>query len=471
MMENAAAQETDEASVVHSLSPTRRRFIFVSIYVGAFITCISQSMIITALPTIMHQFSITAGMGQLLTTAYIFVLGLFSATTAFLISRFNSKYLFLFSIGFFALGCIGTVFAPTYELLLASRLVQATGAGVSLPLIQVVALLIYPKERYGYAMGLVGLIVGVAPAVGPAISGVIVDVWCWQGIFIILAVLALVIFVISIFAQKNVTVQHDVHLDIPSIILFYISLSALLVAVALFESASSMGLVIAVVGAAALILLTLFVRRQLRIPEPFLHLRHFKLTTFAVATILVVLSQSAMMGGSIMVPLFVQDVQGYNAAISGLTITPGAILLGIFNPITGKLMDTFGPRFVALTGFIILIVGTVAFLPCTADTPPWVITLLYGFRTIGIACLMMPLTGFACSEVPQSELSQATAIITAMRQMFSALIVSMLVTLMSVLATSPLGVDDFGFDISFGVQALFYLVGFILAIKFLPKRH
>ena len=112
-----------------------------------------------------------------------FVLGLFSATTAFLISRFNSKYLFLFSIGFFALGCIGTVFAPTYELLLASRLVQATGAGISLPLIQVVALLIYPKERYGYAMGLVGLIVGVAPAVGPAISGVIVDVWCWQGIF------------------------------------------------------------------------------------------------------------------------------------------------------------------------------------------------------------------------------------------------------------------------------------------------
>lgn len=463
--------EENEASAVLSLSLCRRRLIFVTIYIGAFITCISQSMIITALPTIMYQFNVTAGMGQLLTTAYIFVLGLFSATTAFLISRFNSKYLFLFSIGFFALGCIGTVFAPSYEVLLASRLVQAAGAGICLPLIQVVALLIYPKERYGYAMGLVGLIIGFAPAIGPAISGIIVDLWCWEGIFVILAVLACLVFVISIFVQQNVTVQHDVHLDIASLILFYVGLSGLLVAVALFESASSMMAVIAAVGFVAVIVLMVFVKRQLTIENPFLHLRHFKLTTFAVATILVVLSQSAMMGGSIMIPLYVQDVQGFNAAISGLTITPGAILMGVFNPITGKLMDKYGPRFVALAGFVILIVGTLAFLPCTESTPPWVITVFYGIRTVGIACLMMPLTGFACSEVPQSELSQATAIITAMRQVFSALIVSMLITLMSVLASTPIGVDDFGFDISFGAQALLYLVGFILAIKFLPQRE
>lgn len=461
----------NEASAVLSLSLFKRRLIFVTIYIGAFITCISQSMIITALPTIMHQFGITAGMGQLLTTAYIFVLGLFSATTAFLISRFNSKYLFLFSIGVFAIGCLGTVFAPNFEILLASRLVQATGAGICLPLIQVVALLMYPKERYGFAMGLVGLIIGFAPAIGPAISGVIVDAWCWEGIFVILAVLACLIFVISIFVQQNVTIQHDVHLDIASIVLFYIGLICLLVAIALFESASSMMAIIVGVGSLSIVLLVLFVKRQLRIENPFLHLRHFKLTTFAVATILVVLSQSAMMGGSIMIPLYVQDVQGFNAAISGLTITPGAILMGVFNPITGKLMDRYGPRFVALAGFVILIVGTLAFLPCTSSTPPWVITLFYGIRTVGIACLMMPLTGFACSEVPQSELSQVTAIITAMRQVFSSLIVSMLITLMSVLASTPIGVDDFGFDVSFGAQALLYLFGFILAIQFLPRKE
>lgn len=467
---HSVSDEDDDASVARSLSPLRRRLIFSTMYLGAFVAVIAQSMVITALPAIMYQFDVDAALGQLLTTSYIFVLGLVSATTAFLINRFNSKTLFLVSMGILFVGCLGSIFAPSYEVLLASRLLQSAGAGISLPLIQVVALLIFPKQRYGFAMGLVGLIIGFGPALGPALSGVIVDVWCWQAIFVFLAIASACVLVMGVFVQKNVTKQHAVHLDVISMVLFYVGCSLVLFVSSCMESDSPIGVQLFVCLGIALVLMIVFVRRQLRIEEPFLKLSCFKTRTFAVSAVLVVIGQVAMMSASIMVPLYVQDVQGLSATVSGLAITPGALLLGVFNPVTGRLLDLYGPRKVALSGFVILIVGTAAFLPCDGQTPAWVITVLYGFRIIGVACVMMPLTGFACAELSQHDLPQATAIITAFRQIGSAFIVSLLITIMAHVADNPIGVDDWGFDVSFMVQILVLAAGLLLSFAFLPKR-
>ena len=195
----------DTAQGVSDGLPKRQRTIVLAVMMsGTTAACISQSMMIAALPTIMHEYSVSASLGQLLTTSYIFTLGLISAMTAYLVHRVDSKKLFIAAMVCFVAGCAAALVAPNYPLLLASRLLQAGGAGIALPLIQVVALSVYPKSEYGRAMGLVGLIIGFAPAIGPTVSGFLIDFWGWRSVFVILGAVSAVVVVLSFFVLSDV---------------------------------------------------------------------------------------------------------------------------------------------------------------------------------------------------------------------------------------------------------------------------
>ena len=124
--------------------------------------------------------------------------------TAYLVHRVDSKKLFIAAMVCFVAGCAAALVAPNYPLLLASRLLQAGGAGIALPLIQVVALSVYPKSEYGRAMGLVGLIIGFAPAIGPTVSGFLIDFWGWRSVFVILGAVSAVVVVLSFFVLSDV---------------------------------------------------------------------------------------------------------------------------------------------------------------------------------------------------------------------------------------------------------------------------
>ena len=206
-----------------------------------------------------------------------------------------------------------------------------------------------------------------------------------------------------------------------------------------------------------------------RIEQPLLKLSCFRNRTFAIATVLVMMSQMAFMVGSIMVPLFVQDVQGGSATVSGLTILPGAVLLGFLNPVTGRLLDRYGPRPLVAVGCAVLAAGTLAFAACDAGTPEWAITVLYGVRTVGVACLMMPMTAHACAALSLEDIAQGTAIITSFRQIFGALSSSALITVMALASSNELGIDVGGFALSFEVQAAVIVVGFVVGMAFLPR--
>ena len=215
--------------------------------------------------------------------------------------------------------------------------------------------------------------------------------------------------------------------------------------------------------------LFVFARRQARIEQSLLKLSCFRNRTFAIATVLVMMSQMAFMVGSIMVPLFVQDVQGGSATVSGLTILPGAVLLGFLNPVTGRLLDRYGPRPLVAVGCAVLAAGTLAFAACDAGTPEWAITVLYGVRTVGVACLMMPMTAHACAALSLEDIAQGTAIITSFRQIFGALSSSALITVMALASSNELGIDVGGFALSFEVQAAVIVVGFVVGMAFLPR--
>ena len=450
--------------------PAHERHLVLGIMMaGTTAACISQSMMIAALPTVMHEFAVSASLGQLLTTAYIFTLGLFSAMSAYLVSRVDAKALFLVSMAGFSLGCAASIVAPNYPLLLAARLVQAIGAGIALPLIQVVAMSVYPKSQYGRAMGIVGVIIGFAPAIGPAISGVIIDVWGWRAVFVSLGTIAAAVIVLAVPLLPNVVRRPPTHapLDAASAVLFIAGFSLVMVAAALMEESGALALAAAagVLGAACLFV---FVRRQLRIPNPLLKLSCFFDRTFTAAALLVMLSHIAFMSASIMVPMFVQDVQGGSATVSGLVILPGAVLLGFLNPVTGRYLDKHGARPLIFAGCALLIVGSLAFVPCDADTPAWAITAIYGLRTVGIACLMMPMTAYACKGLSAEDMPQGNAILTSLRQIFGSLSSSVLITVFAV-ASGGAALTSFGFGVSFLAVTGVIAVVFVVALVVLPK--
>lgn len=439
---------------------------------GTTAACISQSMMIAALPTIMHEFNVDAALGQLLTTAYIFTLGLFSAMTAYLVNRMNTRKLFLASMGCFVVGCAASIVAPNYPLLLASRLLQAGGAGIALPLIQVVALSVYPKSEYGRAMGIVGLIIGFAPAIGPTISGFFIDAWGWRSVFITLGAITVVVMVLTALFLEDV-VQHEpdqAHFDVLSGLLYTLGFALILTGTASLESSGQFNAGVLVPFALGAAGLAVFAVRQFRIPNPLLKLSCFRDRTFSVGMLLVLLGHIGFMSASIMVPLFVQDVQGQSASVSGLTILPGAVLLGFLNPVTGRYLDKHGPKPLIIAGTALLTVGTLAFVPLGPDTPEIVVTVLYGVRTVGVACLMMPMTAYACTTLAKADIAQGTAIITSFRQIFGSLASSLLIAIMAMASTAPLGIDAYGFGVSFAIQAALIAVGGIASFVLLPRK-
>lgn len=453
--------------------PKRKRILVLTVMmIGTFVATLSQSMLIAALPTIMNQFGVDATLGQLLTTSYIFMLGLISATTAVLITRFNTKYLFIIAMSIFVVGCAAALVAPNYGWLLLARLMQAGGAGIALPLIQVVALSVYPKEHYGRAMGIVGLLIGFAPALGPAISGFMIDLGGgWRTIFLVLGAIVAVITIVSCFTLSDAAKHEKARLDILSAVLYTAGFCFFMMGVTFFETARLNDIAIYLPCIIGAVLLILFTVRQFKIDDPMLKLSCLKNRTFAISTLLVIITQIALMVGAIMVPLFVQDIQGQSAAASGLTILPGAILLGFLNPLTGRLLDKYGPRLLIASGCTLLIVGTLAFVPLESHAPDWLVTVLYGVRVVGISCLMMPMTAHGCAALPDADLAQGTAIMTSFRQVFGAIASSLLVTIMVENADSANGIDLFGFGVSFEVQASIVFFGLVVGLLLIGRRN
>lgn len=415
--------------------PLRQRRVVLGIMVsGTTAACISQSMMIAALPAVMHEYGISASSGQLLTTAYIF--------------------------------------APNYPCLLAARLLQAGGAGICLPLVQLVALNIYPKSQYGQATAIVGMIIGFAPAIGPTISGFLIDAWGWRSMFWMLGAIALAVMVLTVLLLDDVVRRpdHPGHFDLVSALLYSGGFVLVMIAATMLESGGSVGagfIVPLLAGAAGLVV---FARRQLRVSEPFLRLQCFRDKTFAVSTLIVICAHMMFMAPSIMVPLFVQDIQGLSATVSGLTLLPGAIMMGVMNPITGRLLDRRGPRPLIVAGCVTVLAGTVAFALIPASAPEWVVTVLYGVRVTGIACLMMPLTAWACTTLDPDELAQASAIITSARQLIGSLSASVFIAAMALTSQNALGVDLGGFDSSFWLQCGVPVLAFVLGMFVLPAK-
>ncbi|GAB2532967.1 MDR family MFS transporter [Gracilibacillus alcaliphilus] len=434
---------------------------------GAFVAILNQTLLGTALPHIMADLQIDPATAQWLQSIFMLVNGIMIPVTAFLMERFTTRALFLTAMGSFTIGTLIAALAPDFSFLMAGRVLQAAGAGIMMPLMQTIMFLVFPIEKRGSAMGMFGLVIAFAPAIGPTLSGWLVEHFPWRSLFYVVLPIAVLDLIVAYKILVNVTKQTFPKVDTISIVLSTLGFGGLLYG---FSSAgdiqygwgSPMVYIPLIIGVITLIF---FIHRQLHLEKPILEFRIFQYRMFALTTAIGMISFLAMIGGAIILPIMMQDYLGYSALDSGLALLPGAVLMGLMNPITGRLFDKFGGKWLAVIGLGLITVTTFMFTVLTTDTSWMYIATVNAIRMFGIAMVMMPVTTAGLNQLPERLIPHGSAMNNTLRQMSGAIGTALLISVMLNQAIPADGLSGMveGVNISFMVAGIFAAIGFLLA--------
>lgn len=455
----------------------RKQTILITIMMGSFLTALTQTVLTSALPSIMSDFHVTANSAQWLTTIYMLVLGIMIPATPYLINRFSTRKLFITSMTCFFLGCILSIFAPNFNIMVLSRVLQAICSGINMQLVQILMMRMYPVEERGSAMGMYGFIVGVAPAIGPTFSGYVIDSFGWKILFYILATMALLdILLASIFLENISETQKD-KLDIISLVLSTMGFGGLLIGVSNqgnYGWSNSLTYAPLILG---IICLIIFVIRQIKLETPLLNLKIFKSRTFTISIILILIIYTSLTSSSMLVSLYMQNMRGYSALDTGLLMLPGSILMAVLSPIAGKVFDKYGAKKVILPGFLCLGIGTLAYSFLGINTPVPYLILMYTLRMAGIAFLLMPITTWGINSLSEKDIASGSAVGSTLRQVAGSIGSAVFITIMSSVTTKNLKymssvlANVKGMNASFLVSAIIIFIGLILAVILMKNNE
>jgi len=409
------------------------RRIMLVLVMGTFLAFLNQTLMNVALPSIMRSFNITAAAGQWLSNGYMLVNGIMVPLTAYLIQRFTTRQLYLAAMTVFALGTIIAGIAPSYLILITGRMIQAAGAGVIAPLMNVSIMNMYAANKRGTAMGWVGLALNFAPALGPTISGYLVKQYNWRWLFYTIAPLIILDLIVAAVMLRNLGTNQKLKLNWSGVILSSIGLGALLLG---FSNAGSMPLFSGkVLGFSlfGLIIVAIFVYQQTHTTNRLLNFNVFKSYNFIIAVIVNVFLMMALYGGMLLLPLYMQNVMHYSALASGVAMLPGAVVIAVMSPISGRMYDQWGAKYLSFSGKIVLLIGTLMLSRVSLNSSfAWVPT-AQAVRQLGLSVVTMPIQTEAFNSLPQEIIPDGSAMYTTIRQVAGSFGTALLIGIMSVL--------------------------------------
>nr|WP_034679593.1 MDR family MFS transporter [Priestia megaterium] len=442
--------------------------IVIVLITGAFLAILNQTLLATAIPHIMEDLELTENTAQWVTTIFMLVNGIMIPITAFLIETFTTRRLFITAMSTFAIGTFICAISPNFFILMTGRVVQAAGAGIMMPLMMTIFLLIFPIEKRGTAMGTVGLVIGFAPALGPVVSGWLVEQFPWRSLFYIVLPLAVIDVIVAYFVMKNITKRTFPKVDILSIIVSTLGFGGILYG---FSSAGNTGWSDSVVILSLLvgtISLVIFITRQFTLAQPILEFRVFKNKLFTITMIIGMIGFIGLIAAETILPIYMQNMAGYSAFESGLMILPGALLMGIMSPINGRIFDRFGARYLVIIGLLLLTITSFLYTKLTPDTSLPYLTIVFAIRMFGISMIMMPSTTAGLNQLSHRLIPHGSAMTNTMRQVAASIGTALLITIMTATALnsgeSASALEQIhGVNISFYVATGLSLFGLVLA--------
>lgn len=448
--------------------------------VSAFVVILNETIMAVALPHLMADLNATANAAQWLTTAFLLTMAVIIPVTGFLIQRINTRPVFILAMSLFSTGTLIAAAAPGLPVLIFARVVQAAGTAVMMPLLMTTVMTLVPPAARGKMMGNISIVMSVAPALGPTLSGLILNYLSWRWMFIIVLPIALAALALGVSLLRNVTTTRYAPLDVASVVLSALAFGGLVYGLSSFgapagSEATIPGWMPLAIGALAMVV---FVARQIQLQahdKALLDLRTFASRDFTISVTMFVILMMAMFGTIILLPIYMQNVRGLTTLQTGLLLMPGSLLMGLLGPYVGRLYDQIGPRPLVVPGSIAVSIVLWAMTLLGSATPVPYILAGHIVFSLGLALLFTPLFTTSLGSIKPQLYSHGSAILGSTQQLSGAAGVALFVAVMSLQTASraAVGADPVealagGIRVAFTIGAAISL--FAIATAFFIRK-
>ncbi|WP_280495202.1 MDR family MFS transporter [Nocardia asiatica] len=444
---------------------------------ATFVVILNETIMINAIPRLMEDLSITDRAAQWVSTAFMLTMAAVIPTTGWFLQRVSTRTAYTAAMGVFLAGTALSAVAPSFAVLLVGRIVQAGGTAVMMPLLMTTLMTVVPERDRGRVMGNVTLAISVAPAMGPVISGAVLQIASWRWLFVLVLPIAGVITWLGLRQLENVGEPQAGQIDVTSVALAALGFGGLVFGLSRFESGHLAGPALIVgVGAA---LIAAFALRQLslqRTGTPLLDLRVLLSGTYTKALILMSVAFMAMLGSMILLPLYLQNLRGLSPLATGLLVMPGGLAMGLLGPTVGRLFDRFGGRWLVIPGSVGIAASLAGFTQISMTMPYWQLLALHILLMVSLAAAFTPVFTLGLGALPHQLYSHGSSMLGTLQQVAAAFGTALVVTVMSARATtlSGEGADIVsatldGMRLAFLVSAVLALIVIVMAVL-LPSR-
>lgn len=440
---------------------------------SAFVVILNETIMNVALPRIMEDLRITAALGQWLTTAFLLTMAIVIPITGFILQRFNTRPVFLTAMGLFSAGTLVAAMAPGFEVLLLGRVIQASGTAIMMPLLMTTVLTLVAPSSRGRIMGRISIVMSVAPALGPTVSGLVLSVLPWPFLFWLVLPIAITALVVGALRMPNVTEARKVPVDVLSVILSAFAFGGLIYGLSSLGAAAE--------GHAVLepwipisfggVVLAFFIWRQITLQSQdraLLDLRTFSSRNFTMSIILLSVSMVALFGTIIVIPIYVQTVLGLEPVTTGLLLLPGGLIMGLLGPIVGRLYDRVGPTVLLVPGTVILslVFWSMSFLQ--AGSPAYLVMIAHMSLSVGLALLFTPVFTAGLGSLKPHLYSHGSAIVGTLQQVAGAAGTAIFIALLAITSVSLLDGGATAAEATAGGIRTAFTFGAILATLAIP---
>lgn len=445
------------------ISNHTRRLITIILLLSTFVSLASQTMMVTALPVIQHDLHVSLNAAQWLTTGYTLIIGIVTPLSSNMYDKFTNRHVFLGIIGTFIVGTLLGCFATTFFTLLLARLIQACASGMLMSFQMTTMISIYPIEKRGSILGLSSLVISAGPAIGPTLAGFILQVLPWRWLFILVLPFMVLAWIGGYFKLANFSQPRDIKIDYLSVLISLIGSGLTLGSLTAFQVNAWVGLAMLIVGLAVI---AVFVKRQFHLTNPMLKVQIFKYSSFRLMTIVGIFAFMVLLGTEQLMPIFTENVTHTGSFISGLILLPGAICNAIAASIVGRIYDEYGPKWLIISGGVIMLLASIPLVTISRESSLWVLTIAYAVRMIGNACVFSPALSEAFSQLSRAENSHGTALNNTLRQVFGAVSVTMLVVIAGIPSSLITGIR-----ISMWVTVLLVILMLLTFARYLATKQ
>ncbi|TDE22680.1 MDR family MFS transporter [Actinomadura sp. 6K520] len=442
--------------------------------IATFVVILNETIMINAIPRLMTDLHITEQAAQWLSTAFMLTMAAVIPVTGWFLQRVTTRRAYALAMGVFLGGTALATVAPVFEVLLLARIVQATGTAVMMPLLMTTLMTVVPPQERGRVMGNVTLAMSVAPAMGPAVSGVLLQLGSWRLLFAAVLPIAGVVTWRGLARLENVGEPGSGTIDWFSVVAAAAGFGSLVYGLSRFGESGGPAIVLA-----GLVLIAVFVLRQLRLQRrdaPLLDLRVLRHPTYTLGLLLMSLGFMTMLGAMILLPLYLQNLRGLSPLETGLLVMPGGLAMGLLGPVVGRLFDRFGGRVLIVPGSAGIVLALAGFTQVSMTMPYWQLLGLHALLMIALAATFTPVFTLGLGALPASLYSHGSSMLGTLQQVAAAFGTALVVTVMATRAetriaegaTEALAQLD-GMRLAFVVSAALAVATVVLA--FLLPKH